>query len=96
MGRRDADACEVGGFEQMRWWVLPDHADAFCEFIERGQDVLGESIEELVQITKERAVGLPVVVLVAGVQYERIGNLAAQFLHDLTVGRTFSRQVFSY
>jgi hypothetical protein len=33
--RSDGYACEIGSFEQVCWWVLPDHPDALCQFVDR-------------------------------------------------------------
>src|SRR5262245_65509709 len=54
--RADAHAGEVGSFEQISRRVLPNHANPLREFVERGQYVVRDPIEQLVQITKERRI----------------------------------------
>ena len=73
---------EIGELDQMGWRILTDHAHALREVIDAVENLLGELIEHEAQVAKERAVRLPMVVLVIGVEHEGVGNLAPKTLDD--------------
>ena len=80
-------------FEEVSRWILSDHPHAFGELIKRGENVVGELVEELVQVAKVRTERLPVVVLVVRVQNECIGDLPLQCLDDRTVRTILAREI---
>ena len=87
------DAGEIGGRDQVSRGILADHPHAFRKLVERRQHVLRELIEQFMEITEQRTVGLPVIVLVVRVQHERVRNLTLQGLDDGTFGFVFACQL---
>src|SRR6186997_910827 len=73
--------------------VLTDHAHAFRELVDCLEHLLSKLVEQLVQVAEQRAECLPVVVLVVGVEHERVRRLLTKRLHDRAVRRVLARYV---
>jgi hypothetical protein len=72
--------------------LLTDHSDALGQLVECREHLFGKLVEQLVKVAKEWTEGLPVVVLVVGVENERVGHLPSQLLNDGTIRAVLASQ----